>query len=357
MNNLIVKEPEEMVLMKGDFSESALKLGAYLIANLEKDKVIYNINVKDYLEKFDKKIGAYNYLYSITEELSQKQFKMNDRFNKRFAIFNFISSANYANGVLKIEFSGILLSYLLEVKEKYLKYNLEYIMTLSSKYSIRLYKILKDGYETYNRYNNAPEKTIKVAELREILNIPTSYMFGDIKRQIIEKAKAELAEHTDIIFDYEEIKTGRKVTHLKFTIRANPAKTEAYKESKITKHLKSIKYFVSFLRKNYIDKYFGYNLADKNICWLKINDKGLVYGILDNGEQKHFNSLESERMYHNWLEIAKADWFYQRVILEDTEDFKEFYNKELDFRLNFNETIALLQEENKLKKVSSEKQL
>ena len=40
-NNLIVKEPEELVLMKGDFSESALKLSAYLIANLKKDKVIY----------------------------------------------------------------------------------------------------------------------------------------------------------------------------------------------------------------------------------------------------------------------------------------------------------------------------
>ena len=350
MTNLIVKEPEELVMMKGDFSESALKLAAYLIAILEKDKIIYEINVKDYLEKFDKKVGDYNYLYSVAKELSQKQFEMNDRFNKTFSIFNFISSVNYAYGILKVEFSNILLNYLLEVKEKYLKYNIKNIMSLSSKYSIRLYKILKDSLELNKRFSNWYEKKLKIEELREILEIPRSYQYSaGIKKRILEKAKKEFEQHTDIIFDYEEIKTGRKVTHLKFVIRKNPTKTEEYRESKINYNLKSVRHFISFLRKNYIDKCFGYTLIAGNVCWLKINDKGLVYGVLDSGEKKIFNSSDSERLYNNWWEVAKANWFYQKVILEDMRDFREVHIADLDFRLNLNQTIEYLKEENLLK--------
>ena len=250
-DNLIVKEPEELVLMRGDFSESALKLGAYLIAILEKDKVIYEINIKDYLDKFDKKIGDYSYLYNVTKELSTKQFEIKDRFNERFSIFNFVSSANYADGILEIEFSHRLLGYLLEIKDKYLKYDIKNIMSLSSKYTIRLYKILKDGFEKNLRYGNKAELKLSIQEFKEVLEIPKSYRFNDIKRQILEKSKKELAEHTDIIFDFQEIKTGRKVTHLKFIIQENPKKSEDYLISQEMSNLKSVKHFVTYLRENY----------------------------------------------------------------------------------------------------------
>ena len=353
-NDLEIKKSEAIVKARYKLSPLAIKFISIVISNLKRSDDIneeYVVKVKEFKEFTGQKTKR---IYELIDEALNDLLKnpltipLGDEKNSILKA-NWVSGAIYNNGEVKFMIYPKLRPFLIEVKEKYLKYKLENILNLKSSYVIRLYEILKDWLELNKRYGNLSEKIIEVAELRDILEIPKSYMFGDIKRQILEKAKTDLEQHTDIIFDYEEIKTGRKVTHLKFTIRTNPAKTEAYKESKINKHLKSIKYFVSFLRKNYVDKCFGYNLSDKNICWLKINDKGLVYGILENGEQKHFNSLESERMYRNWLEIAKADWFYQRVILEDIEDFKEFYNKELDFRLNFKETIALLQEENKLK--------
>ena len=266
---LIVKEPEELLLMRGDYSEGALKLGAYLIANLEENKVVYKINVKEYLEKFDKKIGNYNYLYNVTKELSQKQFEMKDRFNEKFAIFNFIASANYADGTLEIEFSQRFLTYLLEIKEKYLKYDIKNIMSLSSKYSIRLYKILKDAYEKNSRYNNKAELELSIQELREILEIPGSYRFNDIKRQVLNKAKTEFAKHTDILFEYEEIKTGRKITHLNFKIKENLKKSE-----------KTINTFVSYIKDNFLNKYFYVDIQ-KNIYY-KINSDKLVVEMIYN---------------------------------------------------------------------------
>ena len=100
-------------------------------------------------------------------------------------------------------------------------------MKLRSGYVIRLYEILKDWYNQASRYDNGKkvEKIVEVRWLRDTLEMPDSYPYGGssgVRNRVIEKAKKELAEHTDIIFDYEEIKTGRKVTHLKFIIEENP---------------------------------------------------------------------------------------------------------------------------------------
>ncbi len=352
--DLIIRKPENLVKARYKLSPLAIKFLSTIIANIKISDDVdqeYILQIKSFQEFTGQKT---NRIYELVEEALENLLKNPlkiplDKEETKFLMCNWISSAIYDNGEVNFLIDKRLRPILLQVKEKFLKYRLENILPLRSGYSIRLYEILKDIYNRETGYGKLAEIIYTLKDIREKLEVPKSYVYGMLKKRILEKAKTDLEQYTDIIFDYEEIKTGRKIAHLKFTIRANPAKTEAYKESKITKHLKSIKYFVSFLRKNYVDKCFGYNLSDKNICWLKINDKGLIYGVLDNGEQKHFNSLESERMYRNWLEIAKADWFYQRVILEDIEDFKEFYNKELDFRLNFKETIALLQEENKLK--------
>jgi plasmid replication initiation protein len=263
---IIVKEPEELILMKGDFSEGALKLMAYLIAILEKDKVIYQINIKEYLKKFDKKIGNYNYLHGVAKELSQTQFEINDRFNKRFEIYNFVSGVTYKDGILKVEFSTMLMEYLLKIKNKYLRYDIKNIMSLNSKYSIRLYKILKDRFEQESRYNKRAELKISLDKLREVFEIPKSYLYANssgIKKRILEKAKAEFMKHTDIIFDYEEIKTGRKVTAIKFLIRLNPKNMED-NYNKNDNYFKSRASFVKFLRDNYAGngKYFGYKTIE-----------------------------------------------------------------------------------------------
>jgi plasmid replication initiation protein len=318
-NNLIVKEPEELVLMRGDFSESALKLSAYLIANLKKDKVIYKINVKDYLEKFDKKIGDYNYLYNVTQELSQKQFKMEDRFNKKFAIFNFIASANYADGVLEIEFSHRLLGYLLEIKDKYLRYNIINIMSLSSKYVIRLYKILKDAFEKKSRYGNKVELELSIKELREKLEIPRSYQYSShIKQRILDKAKKEFEKHTDVLFDYDELKTGRKVTHLKFIINPNPKKIKNIEdEDYMDKYFKNFKSFILFLRKQYSGnkKFFGVGASpDKNgFYWYGLDEKGYLYASY-NSNIVDFDFIESEKKYHNFYKLAKNSEMYRELL-------------------------------------------
>ena len=63
---------------------------------------------------------------------------------------------------------------------------------------------------------------IEVEELRRLLKADNVYpLYADFKRYVIERTQKELKKLTDINFDFEEIKTGRKVTSLKFNIKPN----------------------------------------------------------------------------------------------------------------------------------------
>ncbi len=219
-NNIIhVKKPDELIKMRGDFSESALKLSSYLISLLEKDKYKYEINIRDYLKKFDKKMGDFDYMYSVAQEIARKQFKMVDRKKKEFEIFNFVSRVTYGGGVLTVNFDLDLLQYLIHIKDNYLVYEIRYIMALNSKYAIRLYEVLKNQYEKVHKHKDSTTMWITLDELRELLSIPASYKWQDIKRQILEKSKEEINEETDILIDYQPIKKGRKVAEIIFTIK------------------------------------------------------------------------------------------------------------------------------------------
>jgi hypothetical protein len=198
----------------------------------------------------------------------------------------------------------------------------------------------------YSRYGNKTEKLISLKELREILEIPRSYQYGNssgIKKRILEKAKKELEEHTDIIFEYEEIKTGRKVTHLKFIIRPNPKKLKDNAQQ--FSYFKSRKAFVALLRRNYSGngKFWGYKNFEGKLYWLGIDNNGLAYAT--NGKElKDFNAIESAELYDLWLTIAQNSDLYKELVLEGV-CLKELAETNKELWLELKEDIIRLKEE------------
>ena len=51
-------------------------------------------------------------------------------------------------------------------------------------------------------------------------------IYNNFKNKVILQAQKELAEKTDISFEFEEIKTGRKVTGIKFCISSSKVMNE-----------------------------------------------------------------------------------------------------------------------------------
>jgi len=302
---ITVKEPEELILMKTKLSEGALKLSAYLISLLQPEQTVYAIGIKDYMRKFDKNIRNYEYIRKIAKDLTSTSIEFEDRYKKEFVMFSFVSKVKYKTGMLEVEFNSELLDYLLEVKEYYLKYRLNDLMRLNSKYAIRIYKILKNKYEKTKRFQKDVYLTLSLDELRNMLVLGKSYQkYSHLKEKVLEISKREINSKTDIEFDYEEIKTGRKVTHLRFKIKA---------------------------KKNYEN--------DKNPAYIKNKDKN--ERIINNTDESitDISQKNQDPLIISELNRLKNEYGYFYRIIENNKK-ADFYMKKLS--LNQEGSIELI---------------
>jgi hypothetical protein len=140
------------------------------------------------------------------------------------------SEANY----LQVTIHPKLRPYLLELRQKYLVYDIRNVLRLTSVYSVRIYELLK-------QYEKIGRRSFDIENLKQILGIlPEEYkLYGHFKDKVILKAQADLLAETDILFDYEEKKEGKKVVSITFFIRANRPETEEYTRIAKAKTLKS----------------------------------------------------------------------------------------------------------------------
>jgi plasmid replication initiation protein len=133
----------------------------------------------------------------------------------------FISSyeLNHKTGEITFEISGQLKPFLLQLKNNFTSVQLENIPRLSSGYSIRLYEILY-------QYKFIGKRAFdNIDRLQQMLG--SSYgKYSHFKARVLEFAKQDITKNTNITFDYEEIKTGKKVTKLVFHIRDNSPDAE-----------------------------------------------------------------------------------------------------------------------------------
>ena len=97
-------------------------------------------------------------------------------------------------------------------KNGYVRYQLKNIISLRSQYSVRLYPKLKDRPYGW---------TVSVEELRKILGATASSydVFKDFNKHVLQKAVKEINEITDIDVTTENIRKGRSVVSIKFTVK------------------------------------------------------------------------------------------------------------------------------------------
>ena len=96
-------------------------------------------------------------------------------------------------------------------KNGYVRYQLKNIISLKSQYSVRLYPKLKDRPFGW---------TISVEELRKILGATASSydVFKEFNKHVLQKAVKEINDITDITVTTENIRKGRSVESIRFTV-------------------------------------------------------------------------------------------------------------------------------------------
>ncbi len=225
--NGIVKKAEQLVTSRYSLTTTEVKIISCLISMVrvsDTEFTEYAFKVADWRNEQDlKRKDIYKAFEEIAIDLMKKPITIKNEENGEWLIVNWVSSAKYIlrTGIVKFRISDELKPYLLELKKHFLQYDIKNILPLKSAYSIRMYELLKDWYSVGNRYNKSGtvKKIVELEWLKQTFVIPEGYKYGHIKKQILQKAAVDLAKHTDITFEFEEIKTVRKVTHIKFFIQ------------------------------------------------------------------------------------------------------------------------------------------
>lgn len=222
--NYLVTKANTLITSNYDLSLEEQRIILTLASTVQpsdEDFKPYNFKIAEFMELLgveDKR--KYSKIPKITKDLMQKVLEI--RQGDDIIQVAWLSSAHYrkGTGTVELEFSPKLKPFMLGLKKFYTTYRLKNVLELKGKYSIRMYEILKS-----NEFKKTAE--IEVDELRKILKADKgSYLvYQNFKNRIILQAQKELKQKTDIYFEFEEIKTGRKVTSLRFYIYPNKKNT------------------------------------------------------------------------------------------------------------------------------------
>lgn len=216
---LVVKSNALIQKTRFNLSTEEQKLILYTISKIkptDDDLKEYHIDIKDVCAIFGITDNKNNieYLKQSLKALRDKSFWI------YFYETNIESLCSWVNDVdidhnektVRISLNKKLKPYLLHLKNNYTTYELGYALTFKSKYSIRLYELLKS-------YAYKGEFTITVEDLRVMLNAENLYPeFKEFKRRIIDTALKEINNNSDLYVEYIPIRKERSIHTLIFNI-------------------------------------------------------------------------------------------------------------------------------------------
>ena len=140
-------------------------------------------------------------------------------------------------GTLEFQFNDMLAPHLFNQRKNYVLYDLKFPYEARCVYGPRLYSMLMARSKGKTPTVSIPIDVFKndigvsveaVKNERGIYEINSKIcydQYGKLKERVIDPAVQDINEWTHIFVEYEAIKTGRKVTGIKFTINAS---TEDY---------------------------------------------------------------------------------------------------------------------------------
>ena len=213
-------------LIEGHYSLSAIaqKMAAALLARVNpkaellpvfeftRDQVIniLGIDRRSYVRDIDKVTSELQAIVIIIDTPSEK---------KKINMFHQSIFAKEDQSVRFI-FHEDIEPYIRDFRGNFTQYQFQQIQNLRSRYSIRLYEILRRRHGLQKQGESVYEFDLE--NLRGMLGVEDKYLaIQNFKNRVLNYAQAELDEKTDLSFTYRCKYKGRKIGAIEFTIRHN----------------------------------------------------------------------------------------------------------------------------------------
>ena len=213
--NSVVAKNNELIEQMAKFELSELRLIAYCLAHYDSRGSVNNLisaRIGDLTELFpmDKK-SAYAVVRKVMIGLGKKPLEIQVGSRRKYR--NWFSGFDYVEGAGEFEFmiNPDVQPYLLQLKGNFTRYRLGDVYQFKAASTWKLYELLK-------RWISSRSWEVGLDELRLLLGVAGKYSRWDSFKCQIDKAKSEINESSDIKVDYCQIKRGRSVVGLAFSI-------------------------------------------------------------------------------------------------------------------------------------------
>lgn len=228
MNNKVVKSHRIITALQ-NLSLTEMRLIQLAIidareqeAGLQTNKPL-KIHAKRYAEAFDVQIDtAYKILAEAGKTLRSRYFKfINYRENE--VETNWVQQVEYVKKEARIEmiFTVAVVDEITRLSSHFTQYDLEFIATLNSIYSVRLYELIVKWLSV--KQTDVFDYEILRGQLG--IGVNEYQRMTDFKKRVLDLAINEINEKTDIKVSYSQEKNGTKIVGFKFKVNKKAQKT------------------------------------------------------------------------------------------------------------------------------------
>lgn len=236
-----------------DYSACMLDILFMILSKLTQNQIEYLISVKE-IENITGRSWNYQQLKVATQTIGSRMFEIET--SDTYEQIWLFSKVKYlkSGGAFEVVLNNEVLPYFFELKNNFTSLQLKSVLNCSSKYSKRIYGLLC-------QWRYVGKKKFEIKELKQMLGLidrkgkEQLERFSDFKIKVLDIAKEQINANSDISFDYELTKMGRRFHWITFYIN-----TQIPKQLEIDFNYSDEKQNL----KNYIMETFGYSehLAD-----------------------------------------------------------------------------------------------
>lgn len=301
--NLVVKS-NELIEARHSLSMNEQKMILYAVSKINKnDKQLNKIRIKarDFIDLLDvTSKDRYGAVKNIAKSLTTESIHI-EKENGGWILLTWLSSAEYIpnEAIIEMEFSEKLIPYLLQLKENFTRYELQNVIYMRSRHSIRLYELLK-------QYQTIGVRRFSLDEFREFMDLKGSYpRTYDLEKHVVKVAIEEINDLTDIRIDYDRYREGRSIAGFIFMINSTKLDEKLW-----------VEYLKEYYDINQIQEAMG--LKDEKLDPIQVMN---LYEIAVS---------KSKDMEMDPFLYAKTNYIYVREKKKNIKNFYSYLNKALE---------------------------
>lgn len=264
----------------------------------DKGRMVCSIEASELRKLLHKNKGSfYSQLENTANNMASRTIGFSDPIKEEFVYISVIDRAEYIKGVFSVYFNADLKEYLLNLDKNFTILELPIMLKFKHGYSFRLYELLSSKlylHKNTTKIENTYKINFNLSELKlemGVVNANTDSVrrelnksktpdydkavakaeeknfnsWYEFKRSVIEVAKKEINEKTNLNIEYDTIRSGRggKVCGINFYVTKKGVDEETIKENKKKLDMTDIEKFIFY--SNVLKLFEEYNLTIDDI--------------------------------------------------------------------------------------------